>query len=119
MKQVAGAAIALALATGFGTAALGGPSHRAEAVLAAAPSQETRTLIDGRHWKCLGTGCRGNAVHAPKSQPVLRECRAVAERFGELALYRSGGRELNAAQLAQCNVAAKPRNGDEQLAERR
>ena len=115
MKQVTGAAIALGLAA-LGTTAAAGPSHRAEAVLAASSEREVRQIIDGRDWKCLGTGCRGNAASAPKSQPILRECRAVAEKFGELALYRSGGRELNAGQLAQCNAAAKPREGAPQLA---
>ena len=117
MKQVA--LIGLAMAAGLGTTALAGPSHRAEAVLASSPEQEVRQIIDGRDWKCLGTGCRGNAASAPKSQPILRECRAVAARFGELALYRSGGRELNAEQLAQCNLAARPGSPSEQLAGRR
>ena len=118
MKQVTGALIALALAA-FGTAAQAGPSYKAEAVLAAAPSQEVRQIIDGRDWKCLGTGCRGNTVSAPKSQSVMRECRAVAAEFGELALYRSGRRELKAHELAQCNVAAKKQDTAEQMAERR
>ena len=43
----------------------------------------------------------------------------MAARSGELALYRSGGRELSPEQLAQCNLAAKPRETAEQLAERR
>ena len=116
MKQATGALVALALTAGAAGAALAGPSHRAEAVLAASSETETRQIIDGRDWKCLGTGCRGNAAHPPKSQPLLRECRAVAAQFGELALYRSRGRALNAAQLAQCNAAAKPREGDPQLA---
>src|SRR3712207_2838139 len=119
MKQVTGALIALGLAAGFGPAVQAGPSYKAEAVLAAAPAQEVRTIIDGRDWKCLGTGCRGNAASAPKSQSVMRECRAVAAEFGELALYRSGRRALKAEELAQCNTAAKARETAEQLAERR
>ena len=119
MKQVSGAAVALCLATAFGGAALAGPGHRAEAVLVASSGTEVRQIIDGRDWTCLGTGCRGGSAGAPKSQPLLRECRAVAETFGELALYRSGGRTLNEAQLAQCNTAAKPRDAAEQLAGRR
>ena len=118
MKQVTGALIALGFA-GLGTAATAGPRQRAEAVLSAAPSQEVRQIIDGRDWKCLGTGCRGNSASAPKSQSVLRECRAVAAQFGELALYHSGRRELKADELAQCNTAAKPRDAAEQMAERR
>ena len=116
MKQVTGALIALALSAGAATAALAGSGHQAEAVLAASSETEVRQIIDGRDWKCLGTGCRGNAASPPKSQPVLRECRAVAAQFGELALYRSRGRALNAAQLAQCNAAAKPREAAPQLA---
>lgn len=116
MKQVSGAAIALCLVGGFGTAAAAGPRHAAEAMLAASSEQEVRRIVDGRSWKCLGTGCRGSSASAPKSQPLLRECSAVAAEFGELALYRSGGRALNAAQLAQCNAAAKPREGAPQLA---
>ena len=120
MKQTAGGLIALALAGGLGTAALAGPSRRAEAVLAASSEREARQIIDGRSWRCLGTGCRGAAFTAPKSQPILHECRAVAARFGALALYRSGRRELTAEQLAQCNAAAKPRGETGQaLAERR
>ena len=119
MKQVSGGALALCLAGAFGGAALAGPSHRAEAVLAASSETEVRQIIDGRDWKCLGTGCRGNAASAPKSQAILRECREVAAKFGELALYRSGGRALNAGQLAQCNIAAAPRDPAEQLAGRR
>ena len=116
MKQATGALIALALSAGAATAALAGPSHRAEAVLATSSETEVRQIIDGRDWKCLGTGCRGNAASAPKSQPLLRECRAVAARFGELALYRSGGQALSGPELAQCNAAAKPREAAPQLA---
>ena len=116
MKQVTGAVIALGLAAGFAGTAWAGPKHRAEAVLAASPETEVRQIIDGRQWKCLGTGCRGNTVSAPKSQPILHECQAVAAQFGELALYRSGGRALNAEQLARCNVAAKPREDGGRLA---
>ena len=118
MKQVTGAVIALALTAGAAGAALAGPSHRAEAVLAASSEREARQIIDGRSWKCLGTGCRGTSASAPRSQPILRECRAVAAEFGALALYRSGGRELTGDQLAQCNAAAKPRDGAPQLAGR-
>jgi hypothetical protein len=116
MKQ---AVLALGLALAGGAAAFAGPSHRAEAVLASSPETEVRQVIDGRQWKCLGTGCRGNAASAPKSQPILRECRAVAAQFGRLALYRSGRRSLSPEQLAQCNLAAKPGTNTEQLAERR
>ena len=119
MKQVSGATIVLCLAAAFGSAATAGPRHRAEALLVASPEKEVRQIIDGRDWRCLGTGCRGNAASAPKSQAILRECRAVAAKFGELALYRSGGRELSAAQLAQCNTAAALRDPAEQLAGRR
>jgi hypothetical protein len=40
---------------------------------------------------------------------VVFECQGVAQKLGPLTLYRSGGRELSADQLARCNsVAASP-----------
>jgi hypothetical protein len=90
----------------FAGAAEARPSRNAEAVLASAPAAASETVIDGRIWKCLGTGCRGRAAGQPASQPPLRECSRVAARLGELSFYRTGGRALSAAELAQCNVGA-------------
>jgi hypothetical protein len=70
------------LALAFGAAAEAKTAKSAEAVLAAGAMAEGRQVIDGRLWRCLGTGCRGRAVSAPKSQPILAECRAVASALG-------------------------------------
>ena len=94
------------------------PRNTAEAVLAVASSGETRHIIDGRVWKCLGTGCRGLAS-APKSQPALHECQRVAAVVGQLALYRTGGRVLDGEALARCNTAAAPRPATGELARNR
>jgi hypothetical protein len=90
---------------GDGVGAEARTAKPAEAVLTAASSGEVRKIVDGRLWRCLGTGCRGRAVSAPKSQPLLAECRAVAAALGPLSLYRSG-RALDEAELAACNTAA-------------
>ena len=117
MERTFGVVLALGLA--FGGVAEARPKKAAEAVLAVAPGAETRQIIDGRSWRCLGTGCKGTSVSAPKSQPVLYECRSVAAAFGELALYRSSGRALSAEELAQCNLAATPRTSSGELARSR
>ena len=119
MERAFGVAAALGLMAAMGgqAEARADPRHTAEAVLAAAPAGETRTIIDGRVWKCLGSGCRGVASAAPKSQPALHECQRVAAVVGELALYRTGGRVLDSEALARCNTAAAPRTGGGELAQ--
>ena len=107
MERAASVLIALGLVAGFAGAAQAKPSQ-AEAVLAAAPQGEARQVIDGRLWKCLGTGCRGISSSAAKSQPILFECQGVAAKFGAVSAYRSGRRSLDAGQIAQCNTAAAP-----------
>ena len=119
MERAIGAVVALGLVTAFGGAAEARPKKTAEAVLAVAADAESRQVIDGRSWRCLGTGCRGSSISAPKSQPIVYECRSVAAAFGELALYRSGGRALGAEELAQCNTAAAPRVSGGELARSR
>lgn len=94
-----GFAVALAL----GGAAEARAPKVAEAVLVSAGAGEAKEIIDGRLWRCLGSGCRGKAVSAPKSQPLVAECRAIASTFGPVKLYRSG-RDLDAAELAACNA---------------
>ena len=81
----------------------------AEAVLVAAPAQSTQVIIDGRLWRCFGTGCRAAASNASASQPAGRECRRVAAQLGELAHYRTGKRVFTASELAACNTAAAKR----------
>ena len=113
MKQFAFFAAAMVLAAG---AAEAKPPRNAEAVLASAPNALSETIIDGRVWRCLGTGCRGRVAGEPTSQPPDRECRRVAARLGELAHYRTGGRTFTAAELAACNTAAPKRTSDTALA---
>ena len=108
MEQVRGLVAGVVLALALGAAAeakTAKTAKSAEAVLAAGATADGRHVIDGRLWRCLGTGCRGRAVSAPKSQPILAECRAVASALGPLSHYRSG-RALEGAELAACNAAA-------------
>jgi hypothetical protein len=75
----------------------------ARAVLAA-PGEARTTMLDGRSWTCGPDGAcagRGGGV----SQPVLRECRRFAARFGVVARYERDGVALTAAELVQCNAA--------------
>ena len=88
----------------------------AEAILVAAPERGSETVIDGRLWRCLGTGCRGLVAGPVASQPPGRECRRVAARLGELAHYRTGKRVFTAAELARCNTAAVRRPSATELA---
>jgi hypothetical protein len=119
MERVSAVFFVLPLLVFLGVPAHARPPKTAEAVLAVASGAEARQVIDGRAWRCLGTGCKGRSVSAPKSQPILYECRSVAAAFGELALYRSGGRTLDAETLAQCNTAAAPRTRSGELARSR
>lgn len=98
-----------------GSAAADTPRN-AEAVLRAAPERATQTVIDGRLWRCFGTGCRAQAATTPTSQSVARECRRVAAEFGELMHYRSGKRVLTPSDLTACNTAAAKRPTDAALA---
>ena len=99
-----------------GSAAAAERPRSAEAVLKVAPEQATQSVIDGRLWRCFGTGCRAQAAAAPVSQSAERECRRVAAELGELAHYRSGKRVFTAADLAGCNTAAVKRTADTALA---
>jgi hypothetical protein len=84
----------------------------ADAVLVAAPAAPAasmQTIIDGRLWRCFGTGCRAAATSHATNQSAGRECRRVAAQLGELAHYRTGKRVLSAAELANCNTAAPKR----------
>ena len=81
----------------------------ADAVLVAASAPSMQTIIDGRLWRCFGTGCRAAATATAASQPAGRECRRVAAQLGELAHYRTGKRVLTAAELANCNTSAPKR----------
>jgi hypothetical protein len=100
MKSFVAAAVLL-LSAG---PALADQSRTAEAVRVSAQEQNVQTVIDGRLWRCFGTGCRAQAASAPASQPIDRECRRVAAKLGELSHYRSGKRALSAAELAACNA---------------
>ena len=104
MERISAVFLVLSLA-GLAGAAEARPRN-AEAVLASAGQAEVKQVIDGRTWKCLGSGCRG-AGASPKSQPVVFECQNVARQFGAVSLYRSGGSALSAEQLARCNTVAK------------
>ena len=102
-RVLCGVGLVLAL----GTAAEAKTVKTAEAVLVAAPAgTEVKQVIDGRLWRCLGSGCRGRAVSAPRSQPLVAECKGVTAAFGPVSLYRSG-RALDAAELAACNASAR------------
>ena len=107
MERVRTVLCGVGLVLALGTAAQAKTAKTAEAVLVAAPGgAELKQVIDGRMWRCLGSGCRGRAVSAPKSQPLIAECKSVTAAFGPVSLYRSG-RELDAAELAACNATAR------------
>lgn len=88
----------------------------AEAVLVSAPAQASSRVIDGRLWRCFGTGCRAQAASAPVSQSAARECRRVAAQLGELAAYRSGKHAFTPAELASCNAEVAKRRSATELA---
>lgn len=68
--------------------------------------RETRLVLDGRNWACdAGGECTGRGAGA--SQPVMRECRRFVARFGPVAAFARGEVALTAAELAQCNAAAR------------
>ncbi len=110
--------LGLALALTLGSVAQAEPARQADAVLRVAPSVQDTAVLDGRMWKCLGTGCRGRAVTAPKSQPVMFECQRVAAQFGELSHYRSGKKVFSEPELARCNTTAKARSPATEMAAR-
>jgi hypothetical protein len=98
----------LLVACAAGAAQAADRPQPAEAVLVSAPAQAVQTVIDGRLWRCFGTGCRAQPSGAAASQSVARECRRVAAELGALSHYRTGKRVLTPAELAGCNTAAKP-----------
>lgn len=81
------------------------PAVEAAATLAR-PGEARRQVFDGRAWSCAEDGvCAGSGVGA--SQPVMRECRRFVARFGPVASFVRDGVELTAAELEQCNAAAR------------
>jgi hypothetical protein len=108
----------LLLACAAGAAHAADRPQPAEAVLVSAPAQAVQTVIDGRLWRCLGTGCRAQPTGTAASQSVARECRRVAAELGALSHYRTGRRVFTPAELANCNTAAKPTPANATAAER-
>lgn len=88
----------------------------AAALLAASPAaagaaatlvepREVRANLDGRNWSCDSAGrCIGRGGGA--SQPLMRECRRFAARFGPVSAFSRDGMALTEAELVQCNAAA-------------
>lgn len=86
-------------------AAAPAPALEASATLSR-PGEAGRQIFDGRAWTCDENGvCAGRGGGA--SQPVMRECRRFVARFGPVAAFVRDGVELTAAQLEQCNAAAR------------
>jgi hypothetical protein len=108
--------LAAALLLSAGAAQAADASRTAEAVLTAAATTTESTVIDGRLWRCFGTGCRAQAASNPTSQPIGRECRRVVAKLGEVSHYRSGKRTLTAAELQACNAGVAERAPTTELA---
>lgn len=68
--------------------------------------REIRMNLDGRNWICDPTGpCVGRGGGA--SQPLMRECRRFAARFGAVSAFSRDGLALTEVELAQCNTAVR------------
>ncbi|MGC3979738.1 MAG: hypothetical protein QM808_00580 [Steroidobacteraceae bacterium] len=70
----------------------------------ASPVIKQDQLIDGTIWRCAETTCRSASQPADVGLPA---CRSVAKRFGQVAAYASGDKQLSAEQLETCNQVAK------------
>ena len=86
-------------------AAAPAPALEASATLSRT-GEARRQILDGRAWICNAQGaCAGRGGGA--SQPILRECRRFVARLGPVTAFARDGVELTAAQLEQCNTAAR------------
>jgi hypothetical protein len=58
------------------------------------------------NWACASDGCQGATA---ESRPAVL-CQALAKRAGKLENFLVDGRAFTAAELDQCNAAAKADN---------
>ncbi len=65
----------------------------------AAPVGENRAVAGGVAWSCEGSTCVANKA----AVRPLRICRGLNRKFGEVAMFKVGGTELAADELAKCN----------------
>jgi hypothetical protein len=62
------------------------------------------TIIDGAVWRCSPSGCTANGGD---SQRPLRACRRVVTQLGQVSAFTWQGQALSAADVADCNTAAR------------
>lgn len=70
----------------------------------ATPIAETRIIGRDIIWRCGPDSCAG----ATESSRPLVLCQGLAKKAGRIDKFVADGRALSAADLAACNVAAKP-----------
>jgi hypothetical protein len=64
-------------------------------------------------WRCEGDQCGGGGPNGPSAGDLFRECVKVVSVIGPVSRFQSGGRELSAHDLAQCNRrATRPPAGE-------
>ena len=77
----------------------------AAATYVARPAAATSGHIVARdiNWSCAADGCQGATL---ESRPAIL-CQALAKRAGRIDSFLVDGRAFTAAELDQCNAAAK------------
>lgn len=93
---IAGTIASFAVTTSPAHAATGGYSVSLAAPLEA-PRQE---IINGVLWRCEGSSC----VAAADGSSPANACARVVKKFGAVASFAAGGRELAADKLQRCNA---------------
>lgn len=76
---------------------------KAEARLASPVTEPKKVVFDARVWSCAADLCVADG--GGYDQPVKRECARATKALGPVVSYRRGDRNLDEAELADCNKA--------------
>ena len=68
------------------------------------PTLKQEQILGGTLWRCAETTCR--SASQPRDTGISA-CRALVKRFGQVASFGSGDKQLDDKQLASCNESAK------------
>jgi hypothetical protein len=99
--------IAAALAAMSPFVMLGGAAQAQSAEgasLTLATARPGKLIQDGAQWRCDGLDCSAPRV---KGLPAVHACKRLVGELGAVTAFTWRGKALDAAQLAECNTAAK------------
>jgi len=93
-----------ALNLGFGSFGATQAQSAEGASLTLVEARPNKLIQDGAQWRCDGLDCSAPRV---KGLPAVHACKRLVGELGAVTAFTWRGKALDAAQLAECNTAAK------------